>query len=168
MFTLAALGAVLSVSAAQAGGSGCATCYQKVVHPPVYGTQHEKVMIRAPRTVSHVVPAKYETVAETVMVQPASKVWQVSHDAHGREIGCWVKVPARYETRHRQVLVQPETVVPVAIPAVYGHVARPVLLKPAHASWQPVSRPAYKPAYEQAHAPAYYPRHHRAPLVSKY
>jgi hypothetical protein len=131
-------GLALSASAALAGGAPCTTCYQKVVHPPVYGVEHERVMVRAPRTHTQVIPAEYATVSETVQVAPAHRVWQVTRDAHGREVGCWVTVPARYATRHRQVLVRAEQIVPVAIPAVYGTVARKVLVEPARAAWEPL------------------------------
>jgi hypothetical protein len=137
-------GLALSASAALAGGAPCVTCYREVVHAPVYGAHHERVMVRAPRTVSHVIPARYETVTETVVVAPARKVWQVTVDAHGRKVGCYVTIPAQYETRHRQVMVRAEQIVPVAIPAVYGSVARPVLLEPARQGWEPVGHPVYK------------------------
>jgi hypothetical protein len=137
-------GLALSASAALAGGAPCVTCYREVVHPPVYGAHHERVMIRAPRTVSQVIPAQYETVTETVVVAPVRKVWQVSVDAYGRKIGCYVTIPAQYATRHRKVLVRAEQIVPVAIPAVYGSVSHPVLLEPARRSWEPVGRPVYK------------------------
>ncbi|KAA2236397.1 hypothetical protein [Salinarimonas soli] len=137
-------GLALSASAALAGGAPCVTCYREAVHPPVYGTYHERVMTRAPRTLTHVIPARYETVTETVVVAPERRVWQVSLDPYGRRIGCWVTIPAQYETRHRQVLVQPEEIVPVAIPARYGHVAHPVLIEPARRAWVPVGRPVYK------------------------
>ncbi|HYF55608.1 MAG TPA: hypothetical protein VEA41_15255 [Salinarimonas sp.] len=136
-------GLALSASAAIAGGQPCVDCYRHVVHPPVYGVQHERVMVRAPRTHTEVVPAEYRTVAETVMVSPARKVWQVSYDAYGQKVGCWVTVPAQYATRHRHVMVRPEQVIPVAIPAVYGHVSRKVLVEPARAGWEPIGHRGY-------------------------
>ncbi len=45
------------------------------------------------------------------MVHPARKVWQVTRDGWGREVGCWVTVPAQYATQHRQVMVSEERVV---------------------------------------------------------
>jgi hypothetical protein len=137
-------GLALSASAALAGGAPCATCYRHVVHPPVYGVEHERVMVRAPRTHTHVIPAEYATVAETVQVSPARKVWQVSVDAHGRKVGCWVTVPAQYAVRHRKVLVRPEQIIPVAIPAVYGTVFRKVLVEPARSGWEPIGRGVHK------------------------
>lgn len=138
ILSLAAGITILTATGALAGGSGCATCYRQVVHPPVYGTYSEQVMVRAPRTITQVVPAEYATVTDRVLVSPARKVWQVSVDAHGRKVGCWVTVPARYEVRHRQVLVREEQIVPIAIPAQYGTVSRPVLLTPARAGWEPI------------------------------
>jgi hypothetical protein len=160
-------GLVLSTGMASAGGTPCTTCYRKVVHPPVYGVQHERVMVRAPRTLTQVIPAEYTTVAETVLVEPARKVWQVSYDAHGQKVGCWVTVPARYATQHRKVLVRAEQVVPVAIPAVYGHVSRKVLVEPARAAWEPTAAPVsvghYPVRAHRGHRDAgYYPRQSRA------
>jgi hypothetical protein len=133
-------GLALSATAAAAGGEPCADCYRHVVHPPVYGVEHERVMIRAPRTHTHVIPAEYKVVAETVLVAPARKVWQVSVDAHGQKVGCWVTIPAQYATQHRRVMVRPEQIVPVAIPAEYGTVARKVLIQPARQAWEPIGR----------------------------
>jgi hypothetical protein len=151
---IAAAALVLSAAAAQAGGVGCKTCYQRVVHPAqyqtvaekvlvspartvahatpaVYGTVHEKVMIRPAQTVARHIPAVTQTVAETVMVSPARKEWQVTRDAHGREVGCWVKIPAQYATQHRTVVVRPAGTVHEVIPAQYGTQARHVVVQPA-------------------------------------
>jgi hypothetical protein len=95
-------------------------------------------MVRAPSTQVRVIPAVTRTVAETVMVTPERKVWQVTRDAYGRKVGCWVTIPARYETRHRTVVVQPEAVVPVAVPGVYATQTRRVLLQPARHGWAPL------------------------------
>jgi hypothetical protein len=184
--TVLALGA--TVVSAEAGG-GCKTCYEKVVTPPVYRTSAETVLVRPAQTVAHTTPAEYGTVhdkvmvrpaqtvarhipavmgsvAETVMVSPARKEWQVTVDAHGRKIGCWVKIPAQYATQHRTVVVRPAGVVHDVIPAQYGVQARTVMTRPAQvhhqvipaeygvrhrtemvspgtASWQPIGRHGY-------------------------
>jgi hypothetical protein len=151
---LAGAALIASSMAAAAGQGGCATCYQKVVSPPVYqtvaekvlvqpartiarhvpaeyGTVAERVMVQPPRTIAHHVPAQYQTVAEKVLVAPASKVWQVSHDAHGREIGCWVTKPAQYAIQHRTVMVRPASVSHEVVPAVYAERHRTVVTRPA-------------------------------------
>jgi hypothetical protein len=182
VFAAAAL--LSSAGLAQAGGSGCQTCYQHVVHPPQYrtvdetvlvrpaqtvahrtpaeyGIVHENVVIQPARTVAREIPAQHSTVAEQVMVSPARKEWQVTRDAHGREIGCWVKIPAQYAVQHRTVVVRPAQIVHETIPAVHGTRARQVMVRapqvhhevippqyatrqrtemvaPASSSWQPV------------------------------
>jgi hypothetical protein len=155
---LAAIVLGSSIAAANAGG-GCKTCYEKVVHPPVYRTVPETVMVRPAQTVAHATPAQYGTVhervlvrpaqtvarhipavmgsvAETVMVAPARKEWQMKRDAHGREIGCWVKIPAQYATQHRAVVIRPAQTVHDVIPAEYGTRARTVVTRPAQVHHQ--------------------------------
>ena len=175
---------LVSLGAAEAGGQGCATCYEKVVHPAQYRTHAETVMVRPQRTIAHATPAEYATVHERVMVRPATtharhipaevgvvaervmvsppgKVWQVTIDAHGRKIGCWVPTPAQYAVQHRHVVVRPAQVVHETVPAEYGVQARQVMVRapqlhhqvmhaeyatqhrvemvaPATSSWQPI------------------------------
>lgn len=144
ILTLALTAGLAALAApALASGAGCATCYERVVHPAVYGVETRRVMVRAPSTQVRVIPAVTQTVAETVMVHPERKVWQVSRDAHGRKVGCWVTIPARYETRHRTVVVQPEAVVPVAVPGVYANQVHRVLLQPARPGWAPIPHRHY-------------------------
>ncbi len=175
---------VAGTSMAQAGGSGCQTCYKQVVHPAQYrtvdetvlvrpaqtvahrtpaefGTVHEKVIVQPAHTVAREIPAQMGSVAEQVMVSPARKEWQVTTDAHGRQIGCWVKIPAQYAVQHRTVVIRPAQVVHETIPAVYGIHSRQVMVRapqvhhevippqyatrqrtemvaPPSASWQPI------------------------------
>jgi hypothetical protein len=175
---------VLSTSASAACNSNGSGCYQQVVNPAVYATHEhnvlvaparkiahrtpaqyqtvqETVVVRKERTVARHVPATYSTVAETVMVSPAGRHWQVSKDAHGRTVGCWVNTPAQYSTRHRQVQVNAATTIHETVPAVhttrqrtqlvrpagvsyetlsaqYRTVARQVMVKPASSSWAPI------------------------------
>ena len=67
-----------------------------------------------------------------VLVAPARKVWQITRDAAGREIGCWVRVPARYELRHSTVLVRPQRTWLETLPPRYGMVPRQVTVRPSH------------------------------------
>jgi hypothetical protein len=138
--------AVLAATAVTAqAGEGCKTCYQRVSHPAQtvahttpaqYGTVHETVKVRPAQTIARHIPAEMGTVAETVMVAPASKKWVIKHDAHGREIGCWVKVPAQYATQHRTVVTRPAQVVHEVIPAQYATQARTVMVRPAQVHHQ--------------------------------
>ena len=184
---LSAVALLSSAGLAQAWEQGCQTCYQKVVSPAQYrsvaetvqvrpaqtiahttpaefGTVRERVVVRPAQTIAREIPAQLGSVSEQVMVSPARKEWQVIHDAHGREIGCWVKIPAQYAVQHRTVVVRPAQLVHETIPAVYEDRARHVLVRPAQvhhevipaqfatrhrteqvapatASWQPIASP---------------------------
>ncbi len=177
----AALSLCAPASAGCTNGSGC---YQQVVTPAVYGIQEhtvlvaparqiahhvaaqystvqETVLVRPARKIAHHIPAQYSTVAETVLVSQATRSWQVSTDAHGRTVGCWVDMPARYATRERTVMVQaastnyetvpaqtatrartqlvrPSGVEYETVPAQYRTHSRQVLVQPASASWAPI------------------------------
>jgi hypothetical protein len=109
-------------------------------------------MLRPAQTVARHIPAVMSTVAETVMVSPARKEWQVTVDARGRKIGCWVKIPAQYATQHRTVVVRPASVVHDVIPAQYGVQARTVMVRPAQVHHQVI--------------PAEYGVRHRTEMVS--
>jgi hypothetical protein len=175
---------LFSHSASAACNSNGSGCYQQVVNPAVFATHEtnvlvsparkiahrtpaqyqtvqETVVVRLERQVARHVPATYSTVAETVMVSPAGRHWQVSKDAHGRTVGCWVNTPAQYTTRHRQVqvkaattvyetvpavhttrsrtqLVSPSSVSYETVPAQYRTVSRQVMVKPASSAWAPI------------------------------
>jgi hypothetical protein len=185
-FKSAALGVgiLFSVISTAEAGAPCRNCFEKVDHPPVYRNVEEKVKIRPAQTVSRIIPAEYGvvyetvvvrpaytvireipaklgTVAEQVMVSPPRKEWQVTVDANGRQIGCWVQmpavyavrhrtvvvtsarfdqetVPAVYETRARRVLISPQQVQKEVIPAQYATQVRTELVQPASSSWQPL------------------------------
>ncbi len=140
-------------TAAQAGCHGSA-CYQQVVTAPVYASEshqvlvaparriahrtpaqyntvQETVVVQPERRIAHRTPAQYSTVAETVMVSPGGRHWQVSTNAHGQTVGCWVDTPAQYTTQHRQVVTRPAGVEYETIPAVTATRARTVLARPA-------------------------------------
>jgi hypothetical protein len=158
-YFLGASALLASVSLAEAGGRGCETCYEKVVTPPVYRSVNETVQVRPAHSIAHRTPAQYQTVheqvvlrpaqsvareipaqlgtvAHQVMVSPARKEWQVTTDAHGRHIGCWVVIPAQYALQHRTVVVRPAQVVHETIPAVLGTQPRHVLVRPAQVHHQ--------------------------------
>ena len=166
----AAAAITLGSTAAMASGN-CqgASCYKLVVTPPAYsevaeqvlvrpaqriarhipaeyGTVSETVTVRPAKTFSRHIPAVYGTTAETVMVAPARKVWQISIDAHGQKVGCWVTVPAQYATRHRQVVIREAQVVHETIPAVHAERHRRVLVRPAT-----VAHDVIPAAYETLH-----------------
>ena len=142
------------IGLATASACNGSQCFERVVSPPLYATQQQTVMVAPPRVVSHVRPAEFGTVdepvvirparrighvipgevqnvAETVMVSPGSRRWQVTTDAWGRTVGCWVDVPAQYVTRYHQVQTRPAQVVEEHIPAVIGVQQRTVMVRPA-------------------------------------
>lgn len=151
-FLLAALAASPAALASDYGCDG--DCYRKVHLPPVYesvpelyvarqghtvsryvppsyGTVTEPLVTRPARTVARVTPASFSVVTEKVQVTPARREWQVSYDAAGREIGCWVDVPATYALRKRRVMVRPEQVTYVTVPEQVALVPRTVMTHPA-------------------------------------
>ena len=167
---------VATVAPASAGGD-CINCFRREVSPPQYGVVHETVQVRPAHTIAHRIPAQVGVVHETVQVRPAAVVahripaqvgvvhetvqvsgasrgWQRSYDAHGREILCEVVTPARYATVARTVVTRPEQVVHQTIPAQYGTVARTVQVAPASERWVQVS-----PRRERVH----HHGHHVAP-----
>ena len=134
-----AAGLLLGASQAWAGGGGCAHCYRHVVQPAVYGAVAERVMVRAPRAYTTVIPGRFEVVPQQVMVSPARKVWQVTRDAYGNTVGCWVTVPAQYAVQYRTVLVRPPQRLQHYQAAEYAVHHRAVLVQPARAGWVPAS-----------------------------
>lgn len=93
--TVFAAGSLLALAMAAPAQAGCysANCYQRVVTPAQYGTVAETVMVRPASVSRHVTPAEYGTVAEAVVVRPARTV------AH--------RVPAVVQTVAETVQVAP-------------------------------------------------------------
>jgi hypothetical protein len=157
--TVSFIAFVLGLTAAGAAQADDGCCYQRVTSPPIYGAVHEQVMVSPPGTVALQSPAEYgevierivtrpartyarpvpaitQSVAERVLVQPRRKVWSVTRDAWGREIGCWIEQPAVYSTVYRTVVVQPAGVTYETEPAEYATVRRPVQVRPAQTYYQ--------------------------------
>lgn len=147
---LVAAALTIATSAAQAGGA----CYRKIATPPVYGTFAQQVLVRPAQTSIHKIPAQYATVQRTIVVRPAqriahhipavtrtiaqrvmvhgpSRVWSVTRDRYGHEIGCWVHKPAVYATRYRTVVVRPAGVTYSLAPAQYRTISKQVVVRPA-------------------------------------
>jgi hypothetical protein len=142
------LGATIAGIGAAQAGQGCGgECYREATLPPVYGTVSERVLVSPPRTYDIVTPAEYRTVDETIVVAPARREWQVTRDAYGQRVGCWVDVPARYAVRQRTVMVRPATSVPYTHYPIYGTREHTVLVEPARRAWVPAGRGG--PRYSQ-------------------
>lgn len=144
---------LLGAGAAQAGGCRGSACYNLVTSPPVYGTVDETYQVQPSQVQRRVVPAEYESVTENVMIAPARQIphhraavyetvtekvlvspatrrWEVTRDAWGNTVGCWVDVPAQYGYQSRRVEVSPATVEYETVPAVYTQRQRKVMVRP--------------------------------------
>lgn len=107
---------------------GYVTSYRQ---PAQYGAVARSVMVQPGRVSHTIVPAQYRTEVQAEVVRHASYRWEMKADAHGRMVKCKVEVPA--VTRHvaRQVMVSPAHTVAHTTPAVYKTVHQPLLLAPA-------------------------------------
>lgn len=144
---------LLGATAAEAGGCRGSACYNLVSAPPVYGTIDETYQVRPAQVQRRVVPAEYETVIDNVMIAPerrighrraavydtvtekvliapATRRWDVTRDAWGNTVGCWVDVPAQYGYQSRRVVVSPATIEYETVPAVYTQRQRKVMVRP--------------------------------------
>lgn len=97
-------------------------CFAKVVIPPKYETVSEQVLVREAGEDIALIPAKYETGTEQIVIEEASEKLVV--------------VPATYETVSEQVVVQPAKTTLRTVPAKYKTVTEKVLDKPAHTAWK--------------------------------
>lgn len=153
VLAVTAFGLLIGAGAAQAG-SGCrgSDCYKLVTSPPVYGTVKETYQVRPATSQAQVIPAEYDYVTENVMVHPARKIarptparydtvtekvqispagrrWEVTRDAYGKMVGCWVDVPAKYGYVQRTVQVSAASVAYEHVPAVYTQRQRKVMVR---------------------------------------
>lgn len=162
---------LLGAQGAQAADCYGAACYRLVKKPAVYQTVSKTYLARPARTQSRLIPAEYGYVTENVLVQPAqtiphyrqatftsvsekvmisppTKRWDVSRDAFGNVVGCWVDVPAQFGYRQRTVEVSPATVEYENVPAVYVPRQRQVMLRPTQVVRETIP-PVYKTVERQ-------------------
>ena len=104
-------------------------CYAKVLIPAKYQTTAEEVMVQPATSRFKKTPAVYREVEKQVLVQEESY-----------EL---VPVPPVYETVEEKVLIQPEQIVKSVIPATYRDEVKKVLISPARVEWK-VGRGAYE------------------------
>ena len=97
-------------------------CYARVLIPAKYSTVTEQVVVREAGERIEVTPARYETATESVLVKEASSRLEV--------------IPAVYETVKERVLVKPASQRIVEIPAEYKTVTERVIDKAAHTAWK--------------------------------
>lgn len=97
-------------------------CYARVLVPPTFGSNTERLLRTAASERIAVIPAKYEWVDETVIVSEAHEHLHV--------------VPATYKYVTEQVLVRPESEQIETVPAVYETVSEKILVEPATTVWK--------------------------------
>ncbi len=106
------------------------------VRQPVYETVTEQVLVKPAHERLEVIPARFETVTETIIIEEARKVWKAgaTHSSHRRvdeqtgQVYCLVDVPAKTKTVSRRVLVEPERIERVPVEAQYVTVQKQVLV----------------------------------------
>lgn len=98
-------------------------CYARVVNPPKFETRTEQQLAKAASERIEIIPARFETVEEKVMVKPAGKkVVEI--------------IPAVYKTVEEAVVVKAASERIEQIPAVYKVVEEQQLIKPATTAWK--------------------------------
>ncbi len=133
--TAFAVAAALLSAAAAADTAGTATpdnfpvtaqpgeCYARVVNPPKFEARSEQMLAKAETERIEIIPARYETVEEKVMVKPAGKkIVDI--------------IPPVYKTVEESVVVKGASERIEQTPAVYREVEDTQLIKPATTTWK--------------------------------
>lgn len=98
-------------------------CYGQVTTPAVTRMEEKKVEVSpASKTIAKIIPAKYKTITEEVIVTPETE-----------EL---VTIPATYKTVTEEIVVQPESKRMVKVPAKYETKTEQILVKPAQTVWK--------------------------------
>ncbi len=104
-------------------------CYAKVLIPAKYRTSAEEVVVQPASTTFKKTPAIYREIEKSILVEEESY-----------EL---VPVPPVYELVSEKVLIQAEQTVKSVIPATYRDAIKKVLVSPARVEWK-VGRGAYE------------------------
>ena len=98
-------------------------CYGQVTIPAVKKTVSEQILVApADKKIAQILPAKYDTVTETIIAQEESE-----------EL---ITIPATYKTVTETVVVKPATTRIVPVAAKYDTVTEQVLVSPATTMWK--------------------------------
>jgi hypothetical protein len=98
-------------------------CYGQVTIPAVKKTVSEQILVApADKKLAEIIPAKYDTVTETIIAQEESE-----------EL---ITIPAKYKTVTETVVVKPASTRIVPVPAKYDTVTEQVLVAPATTMWK--------------------------------
>jgi hypothetical protein len=104
-------------------------CYAKVLIPAKYQTSAEEIMVQPATSSFKKTPAVYREIEKQILVEEESY-----------EL---VPVPPIYEMVPEKVLVQPEQIIKSVIPATYRDEVKKILISPARVEWK-VGRGAYE------------------------
>lgn len=98
-------------------------CYARVVNPPKFETRTEKQLAKAESERIEIIPARFETVEEKVLVKPAGKkIVEI--------------IPAVYKTVEEAVVVKAASEKIEQSPAIFKEVEETQLIKPATTQWK--------------------------------
>lgn len=98
-------------------------CYAKVLVPAKFETRSERVLVQPKASSLAVRPATYKKTFEEIVVREESVEYKV--------------IPAKYEYRNRRILVTPEKKVTTVVAPEFKEVDEQVLVRPAHFIWKP-------------------------------
>ena len=102
-------------------------CYAQVIIPAKYESVTERVLVKEASTRIEITPAEFEETEMKVMVKAPSKKLEV--------------VPATYKTIKDKVVVNPASERIVQVPVEYGYEEEKVLVSPARTVWQKGGNP---------------------------
>jgi hypothetical protein len=105
-------------------------CYARLVIPEKYETQTQQVMVSPELSKLEVEPAKYETAEQQVLV---SEEWT--------EL---VVVPTTYKTVTEEVVTKEASTKLVKLPAEYQTVEEKIVIRPAYSTWKKGKGPIEK------------------------
>ena len=105
-----------------AGQGRAIACYEQVNRSAEVATVEETVLVRPASTVYDVLPARYGNETRRVLVEPEQIVRSV--------------IPAEYRAVEERVLVRPATTVHLRAEPRYRTVAETVEVSPAHETWR--------------------------------
>ncbi len=105
-------------------------CYARVLTPPKYQFQKERVLVKEAGERVEVIPAKYRWTTKKVLVKEASEKI--------------VTIPPKYKKITQKVLISEPGEKIVTIPPVYETVTEKILVKPAYTTWKKGRGPVEK------------------------
>ncbi len=97
-------------------------CYAKVLIPPSFRTETERVLEREAGDRVETIPGKYAWTEKRILVKEASEKIEV--------------IPARYEWREEKVLVKPAVTRLQVVPAKYKTVTEKIIEKQGQIAWK--------------------------------